>query len=109
MKTYIPTLHRKVSYTGKNTMYGVQACFYKNKVTKFNLLSQKISCEHSMAFVTSAGYSVFRYTSVTRATPLQLSICSIQTNGEPLTGFCKRPVIPLYVDYFVKSLHVHII
>ena len=50
MKTYIPNFHRKVSYTGKNTMYGVQACF-KNKVTKFNLLSQKTSCELSMAFV----------------------------------------------------------
>ena len=24
-------------------------------------------------------------------------------------GFRKRPVIPLFVDYFVKSLHVHII
>ena len=35
----------------------------------------------------SAGQPVFRYTSVTRATPLQFSICSIQTNGEPLTVF----------------------
>ena len=22
---------------------------------------------------------------------------------------CKRPVIPVFVDYFVKSLHVHMI
>ena len=35
----------------------------------------------------SAGYPVFRYTSVTHDTPLQLSIRSIQTNDEPLTVF----------------------
>ena len=37
--------------------------------------------------IRSASSPVFRYTSVTRATLLQLSMCSIESNGEPLTVF----------------------
>ena len=44
--------------------------------TLYNYISKKI-CYLSR----SAGKPVFRYTSVTRATPLQLSTCSIQSSN----------------------------
>ena len=52
----------------------------------------------------SAGLPVCRYTLVTRATQLQLFL----NLSENILRFCKRPVIPLIIDYFVKSLHVHV-
>ena len=63
---------------------------------------QSVHLSSHMQKYRSAGKPVFRYTSVTRATPLQLSICSIQTNGEPLIPPFHWTAFPLRFEILVK-------